>query len=284
MPFAAAAIGVSAVGGIASSLINSSASSNAADKQAQSDANAAAQQQSQFAQTQANLAPYNAAGQANLGLYGNFYKTSADQLGSAFNNAQNAIPGAISQSSLEATPGYQWQLQQGQRAVANSSAAKGLGVSGAALQGAATYASGLANSNYQTQFGNQQTIYQDQSQQYSNKQNQLNTIYNQISAPVSMGENAAATAGNQGVQNATAVGNDLIAGGNAQAAGITGSAAGIGNALTSAANSPLSYLGIQQALGNGSGSNSFTDDFQTPNAAGFANANTFSPGVADAGF
>ncbi len=52
------------------------------------------------------------------------------------------------QSTLEGLPGYQFTLGQGLKSVQNSAAARGLGTSGAALKGAAGYATGLANSQY----------------------------------------------------------------------------------------------------------------------------------------
>lgn len=57
-------------------------------------------------------------------------------------------PKAI-QAALEATPGYQFTRDQGQKAVQNSYAAKGLGSSGAAMRGAADYATGLAGQTYE---------------------------------------------------------------------------------------------------------------------------------------
>jgi hypothetical protein len=68
----------------------------------------------------------------------------------------------MTEAELVQTPGYQFNLSQGLRAAQNSAAARGLGVSGAALRGAANYATGLADSTYQNQFANQQTLWQDQ--------------------------------------------------------------------------------------------------------------------------
>jgi hypothetical protein len=75
-----------------------------------------------------------------------------------------SAPGQMTQAELAATPGYQFTLNQGLQAVQNSAAAKGLGVSGAALKGAADYATGLADSTYQTQFNIAQQRWQDQLQ------------------------------------------------------------------------------------------------------------------------
>ena len=138
--------GVSAVGGVATGLIGASASKSAASQQANAANQSAALQEQQYQTTRNDLMPYNLAGQNNLGLYQNFYQTSADQLGQAYSDAYNHIPQGMTEANLIQTPGYQFNLSQGLRAMQNSSAAKGLGVSGAAMQGAGTYATGLARS------------------------------------------------------------------------------------------------------------------------------------------
>lgn len=256
MPFAVAA-GVAGVAGIAGAVISSQAQKSAANTQAASQQQAANLQAAQQAQTRADLAPYNQAGQNNLDAYGNWYKVTADQAGQAFNLAQDHIPQAMTEANLIQTPGYKFNLSQGMRAVSNSNAAKGLGVSGAALQGAAGYATGLADQTYQQQFSNQQSIYNDYSNQANTKLNQLNAIYAQIAAPVTTGENAAAQTGDLGYKSAAAIGNNLTQAGNAQAAGQIGSATTISNGLTNASNAGMQYLGIQQALNNGTLSNPF---------------------------
>lgn len=64
-------------------------------------------------------------------------------------------PITIDQATLETLPGYQFARTQGLKAVQNSAAARGLGVSGAALKGAATFSQGLADQNYSTYFQQQ---------------------------------------------------------------------------------------------------------------------------------
>src|SRR6185312_11573121 len=63
---------------------------------------------------------------------------------------------APTQAQLEATPGYQFIKGQGLQSVANSNAAAGRGISGAALKGAAEFATGLAG----TTLDQQQRIFQ----------------------------------------------------------------------------------------------------------------------------
>jgi hypothetical protein len=61
---------------------------------------------------------------------------------------------------LAATPGYQFQLQQGENAITNAASAQGLGNSGAALKEAGQYATGLAGTYYQNAFNNAQQQFQ----------------------------------------------------------------------------------------------------------------------------
>lgn len=249
----AVAVGGAAVAGLAGSAISAGASKSAANAQVSADNNAAAIQQAEFNQNQANLKPYIDTGTANLGPFSNFWQTSQNQLGSVFDAAQAHVPQAMTEANLVQTPGYQFNLSQGLRAMQNSAAAKGLGVSGAALQGAGTYATGLADSTYQAQFANQQSIYNDYLQQAQLKGNQLGQIYSQISAPVTTGENAAAQAGVTGTQGASNIGNSLTAGGVANSAGITGQANALSSGVQGVGNSAITYLALQNALNNGNG-------------------------------
>ena len=82
----------------------------------------------------------------------------------------------LSQSQLEATPGYQFTEAQGLKGVQNSAAARGLGVSGAALKGAATYSTGLADSTYQQQYQDELT---SNAQNFSNANTAATTDFNQ---------------------------------------------------------------------------------------------------------
>ncbi len=108
----------------------------AADAQRDS-ANIASQTQREFYNTNKSLLqPWN-----DMGF--GAYRTLNDLLGVGGNSA-------TMQKTLESLPGYQFTLGQGLKSVQNSAAARGLGSSGAALKGAANYATGLANSQYGT--------------------------------------------------------------------------------------------------------------------------------------
>jgi hypothetical protein len=173
-------------------------------------------------------------------------------------------PSVMTEADLQNTPGYQFQLAQGLKATQVAAAARGLGVSGASLKGAATFATGLADSNYQNQFNNAQTAWQDVMNQSAGQINLASTAqqaqqqqYSQFANIANLGENASAGAGQAGSAASGQIGTSLATGagqagnyltqaGQAQAAGT----AGVGNAATSGVNSYLSYNALQGLLGN----------------------------------
>ena len=183
--------GAGALLGGVSSIVGSQSAAGAETKAA-NQANATLQQQQ--AQTRADLLPYNQNGQQD-------------------SNAYNALIGqggnpAEQQAILQSLPGYQFTQTQGLKSVQNSAAARGLGVSGAALKGAANYSNGLAQSNY-------------------------GTYANQLLSGAQLGENAAAQTGsiNTGnvqsqASNTTSAG---VAQGNADVASGNAVANGLGN-------------------------------------------------------
>lgn len=218
---AVALVGSAVIGGVATAY-----SANQASKAQQSAAkNATAEQQHMFDQVRGDLSPYNTAGQSAL-------KQAAGMGPFNFN---------MSQGQLEETPGYQFNLAQGEKAVQNSAASRGLGVSGAAQKGAATYATGLADSTYQNQFNNALTTY--------------NTNYGNLMNRATLGENAAAQTGAYGTQTANSIAQNILGAGNASAAG----AVGVGNAVSGIGNSIPSYYLANQLFG-GNSSNGYYDN------------------------
>jgi hypothetical protein len=145
------------------------------------------------------------------------------------------------QAELEATPGYQFNLAQGRQAVSNSSAAKGRGISGAALKGAANYATGLANNTLTTQQG----IFQQN----------LGNVLNPLMSLSGMGQNAAAVTGSQGLQATGIANNALVGGANAQAAGMVGGANAISSGLSGLGSSAMNYALYNQLTSNGGSGN-----------------------------
>lgn len=139
---------------------------------------------------------------------------------------QNLLTGDPSQieAQLQQLPGYQFTRNQGLQAVQSGAAARGLGTSGAALRGAADYATGLADSTY----GNQ---------------------VNRLMQGAGLGESAAAQTGVFGTQTGQSIGSNILGAGNATAAAdIAG-----GNAIGGAANSISQYYLLNALMKGGGG-------------------------------
>jgi hypothetical protein len=179
--------------------------SKAADAQTDAATIAANAATNQYNTTSGYLAPYRDIG-----------NQAASQLSGSL--ASLTAPITMDETTLQNTPGYQFNLTQGLKSTQNSAAARGLGTSGAALKGAATFATGLADSTYQNQFNNAVT-------------NQSNA-FNRLSSLVGTGENAAAGTGAAGTAAAGQVGAAATNAGNATAAGYNA----IGSGASSLAN------------------------------------------------
>jgi hypothetical protein len=218
---ATAVLGAGALGAAGSAY----AANTAANAQISAANTAANTSLSMYNQTNANLAPFR-----NLGT-------------SAASTLQSDLPSLIApinmdETTLQNTPGYQFNLTQGLKATQNSAAARGLGTSGAALKGAATYATGLADSTYQNQFNNAVT-------------NQTNA-YNRLMGVVNTGENAAAQTGTAGTAAANTAASAQIGAGNAAAAGINAA----GSAGSSLANNIAGYTAYKGLYGSSGSSSS----------------------------
>ena len=212
---ATAIVGAGVVGA-ATQIYTSGKASEAQMTQAE---RAAAESRRQNEQTRQDLAPYREMGaRAGTELEGRMpFLTS---------------PITMDQETLEKTPGYQFTRTQGLKAVQNSAAARGLGVSGAALKGAASFATGLADQTYTTQFGLENT-------------NRTNA-FNRLKSLVDTGETAAAGTGALGAKAADTSAGAAIGAGNAQAAGYNA----MGNAVSNAGNNFAGYMMYKGLYGN----------------------------------
>lgn len=217
---ATAIIGASAVGAAATAY-----SANKASESQQNAANTAANtSMSMYNTTRGDLSPYR-----DLG------KTGSDQL-------TQQLPWLTSQADItsqindpNSVPGkaYAFTSTQGQKAVQNSAAARGLGVSGAALKGAASFATGLADNTYTNLFNMDQT--------------QKGNVYNRLKGLVDTGENASAQTGSAGTSAANTSASAQIAGGNAAAAGYNAT----GSAVNNFANNVAGYAAYKGLYGGG---------------------------------
>lgn len=194
----------------------------AADAQTSSSNAAIANSKAMYDTTRGDLAPYRAIG-ANAG----------DQLTKRLSELTTPI--SVNPDDFKNSDMYKFAQTQGERAVTNSSAARGLGSSGAALKGAATFESGLNLQNWQQNFNNQVT-------------NQTNA-FTRLKGLLDTGETAGAQTGSIG-QSSVNQQNSAIAGaGNANAA----AANATGGAISNLSNGIGGYAMYQGLYGNPSG-------------------------------
>jgi hypothetical protein len=215
MPWAVAAAGVGLVGGAITSKMQSDTAERGQD---------IAQQQ--FQQQRTDTAPWRTAGGQALG-------GATDLLGI---NGPDAAAAAMGRYT--ASPGYQWQLDQGLRAVDAGAAAQGMLRSGATLKAEQEFGQGLANQDFT---------------------NYYNRLYNLSS----LGGNVAVG----GATNASGAANAALGGANAQNS-ITGN---LSQGLTSSANQLLTnpdFKSWAKGVWSGTG-NSSQAGLLSPNDPGY---------------
>ena len=191
----------------------------AADAQTAAGERAIAMQQGQYQQTRTDLDPYRSAGANATSL-----------LNSRIGELTKPI--SVNPQDFVNSDMYKFAQTQGERAVTNSAAARGLGTSGAALKGAAAFESGLNLQNWQQNFNNQVT-------------NQTNA-YSRLKGLVDTGENAAAQTGTLGEKAAYNSGVAAVGEGNAEAAADNK----IGTSIANTASGIGGYLAYKGLYGN----------------------------------
>lgn len=255
MPAAVLGAVITGGAGLASAAISGSASKSAAQTQSNAELQAANVQREMYNQTVARAAPFTEVGQI-----------AAQEL---FNQSQTPFTyGSFNykptQEQTEQTPGYQFNLSQGLKATQNSASAKGLGTSGAALKGAATYATGLADSTYQNQFKNALDSYKTN---YDASLGQYTANANIKQSIAQLGENAAVNTGAQGTTAGANIGQTFVGGANAIAAGTVGSANATSAGINSLANA---YLYGNNQFNQTAGANIYGPSTNVrPDAGGF---------------
>ena len=168
-------------------------------------------------------------------------------------------------AQAEQTPGYQFQLQQGENAIQNAAAARGGLLSGRTLADLNTYAQGTASTNYQNTFNNALTQYQSA---YNTFQNNQNNTFNRLAQQQGVGLGAAGTAG----QITTGAGQDiaslLAAQGKAAAGGTVGAANAWSGAIPGISNLASGGYGYLNNL-NGQAPNITPPTWNIPGSPGF---------------
>lgn len=147
------------------------------------------------------LAPY-----FNLGKYGaEQYQKALPELTRPYSMADYQkdplyTPMVRNLAELQATPGYQFQLQQGQQGLEQSAAAKGGLLSGAQGKAMQDYGQNQAATGFQNAWQRAQTAYNSA---FTNNMNQKNQIGNMYINAANQGQTAIGTLGNIGNSVAT---------------------------------------------------------------------------------
>lgn len=251
MPLIALGIAGAVAGGVGSAVAGgeqAGAATSAAQLQAQSQQNSLAEQQREFNVQQKNLAPWLQAGTQGIGSLSSLLSTPGQGLLTPWTQQFQAPTGA----EAAATPGYQFQQQQGQLAIQNSAAARGGLLSGNTMQALDQYSQGLADSTYQQTYQNALGQYQ---QNYNIFQGNQTNEFNRLASLSGTGQTAANTLGQLGQSgaqnianiNASAgqqIGNSLQNAGSARASGY----AGISNAINGGISNISQYALLQNLL------------------------------------
>ncbi len=247
--------GVQAAATAATTAAQMAMEKNAMDKAARTGAGQASAIASSGQAAQGYLNPYVAVGQNVLGgiqnnmpLWGNIDNTYTDQAGNQLNRLQNGL----TEDYLKQTPGYQFNLSQGEQAVTNSAAARGLANSGAAQKGAASYASGLADSTYQNQYND--TLGTANALLGVNGANQGNitNTWNRENQLLGYGANAAGASATNATNTASLSAQAALGGVGASMAGTTAMANSLTNGLTGLGNQAGNYALYNKLLNGGS--------------------------------
>ena len=187
---------------------------------------------------QADYKPYLEQGQYGINTLGNLMKSGSGQLNNPFDTylKSKGLAGGKFDTS---NPAYQFQLKQGQQALDRSSAARGMGYSGAQMKAAQEYGQGLASQQYD--------------KEYNRASGEFGDYFNRLAGLSQGGQQAAGSMAQAGGQYANSASNTFgnlsnaqtnILGqqANARASGYAAKA----NAVTGGLNSLTNLYGMSQ--------------------------------------
>jgi len=196
---------------------------------------------------QADYKPYLEQGTYGINTLGSLMKSGSGQLNNPFDTylASKGLSGGKFDTS---NPAYQFQLKQGQQALDRSSAARGMGASGAQMKGALQFGQGLASQEYD--------------KQYNRASGEFGDYFNRLAGLSQGGQQAAGSMANAGNQYATGSGNTLGNLSNAQASILGQQAnarasgyAGQANSLNQGLSGLTNLYGMSKFGGGGGGGN-----------------------------
>jgi hypothetical protein len=239
---------------VGGAVIGAGASMYAGSKQAGAANSATKSQQGMYDQTVANEAPYRDIGTGAATRLSDLLGTSANKGAAGYGSLTKGFTGQDYLNNQD--PGYQFQLDQGQKALQNSQAANGGVLSGAALKDLIGYNQGMAATGYQNAWNRWNT--------------QQNNTYSRLGSLAQLGESAASNQASGASTFAGGIANTITGAGNASASGAVGAA----NAATGAINNGLGYYYMSQNTGNPYSSAGLTGN----NSTGYTTTNPGSVG------
>lgn len=204
---------ISDVTGLVGAMIGANASKRAAKTQAKSAKNANKLIWDMYQQSRDDSMPWLTTGKDALGKLSDLTKDGSDYM-RGFNL-----------SDFQADPGYQFRMDEGQKALERSAAANGNLNSGATLKALSRYGQDYASNEYNNA--------------YNRWNNDHATTWNRLSSLAGMGQTQSAQIGNWGQQTGALMGNNTIGAGNAIAAGKIGAANSWNGALTNIGNNAM---------------------------------------------
>jgi hypothetical protein len=211
--------------------MGSNASKQAANAEQSAYARATGLEQANYEQAQGQFAPYVAAGGNALTALQKLLGIGPGTSGGATNpilqmlgigGAGGGGTGSINPATFQASPGYQYALQQGMQGVTNQAATQG-GLGGNQLKALQATGQGMANQNFNQYLSNANSAYQG--------------LVGNVAGLAGSGQDAVGKLAGLGANVGALEGANAIGAGSAQGSGIMGSV----NALTG---------GMNQALGN----------------------------------
>lgn len=153
-------------------------------------------------------------------------------------------------ASLQATPGYQFQLEQGLQSLGNSGSSKGSYLSGSQIKDVNNYAQGVASTGYQAAWDRAQQAYQNAfGRNSTNKQN----TYNFLNGQATRGQAAASDQANTLMQSANMTYGNSMQNGSNQASLALRQGDNSQNLATGLSNTVNSLAGYYAANGKNTG-------------------------------
>lgn len=242
---------IGAVGASSAANAQVDASKSAAQLQAEQAQKALDFQKQQWETQQKNEAPFLAAGTQAANTLAGLTSTPGEGLLTPWTKEFHA-PTA---EEAAQTPGYKFQLEQGNEALQRSAVASGGLLTGGTAKALDQFSQGLASSNYQQTF---QNALQQYSTAYNTFQNNQTNTFNRLASQEGIGQTTAATLGQEGAQASGNAANILLTSGAQQGQALQNAGAatasgyvGVSNALGGAVQGVGNALSLQQLMSQG---------------------------------